>query len=129
MNAQLERLIWRRAKDSSEYCRVAQTVDDLPFQIDHIIACHHDGKTVASNLALCCALCNRFKGSNISGIDRQTRRMAKLFNPRRHAWRRHFCYEGPVLVGLTPICRPPGATLCINLDFRIAFRLLLVTEG
>ena len=40
----------------------------LPFEIDHIVARKHAGKTTPANLALSCAYDNAFKGSNIAGI-------------------------------------------------------------
>jgi hypothetical protein len=52
-----------------------------------------------------------------------------LFNPRRHKWARHFRWDGPVLVGLTPIGRATVVVLEINLDYRVAFRQRLIEEG
>ncbi|HEX7380276.1 MAG TPA: hypothetical protein VF278_24385 [Pirellulales bacterium] len=38
MNVALSELVWRRSGGCCEYCRMPQAYDDLPFQIDHIIA-------------------------------------------------------------------------------------------
>ena len=62
MKVRLERLIWRRAHHRCEYCQMLQDYDDLPFQIDHIIARKHGGLTTAQNLALACFLCNNHRG-------------------------------------------------------------------
>jgi hypothetical protein len=34
----LKRLVWDRAENTCEYCRLPQSPDVLPFQIDHILA-------------------------------------------------------------------------------------------
>src|SRR5438552_2428931 len=83
-------------------------------EIDHFIARKHGGLTEASNLALACFYCNSFKGSNIGGMDRVTGRFVQLFNPRRHPRKRHFRWEGTVLVGRTPIGRVTAGVLAIN---------------
>jgi len=54
MNEALKRLVWDRAQSTCEYCRLPQSLDVLPFQIDHVTAEQHHGPTVAENLALCC---------------------------------------------------------------------------
>lgn len=69
MDAELRTLVWRRAGECCEYCRLPQSVDALPFQIDHIIAEKPHGPTVLENLALSCFNCNAHKGPNIAGID------------------------------------------------------------
>lgn len=73
MDRLLQELVWRRASQRCEYCQMPQSSDPLPFEIDHIIAESHDGKTVASNLCICCFACNRHKGPNIAGIDPKDR--------------------------------------------------------
>jgi hypothetical protein len=106
MDEALVALVRRRAHDRCEYCRMPVVLSLLPFEIDHIIARKHRGKTIGSNLALSCAYDNAFKGSNIAGLDPQTGRLVRLFHPRRHKWRHHFGWDGPVLVGRTKIGRP-----------------------
>jgi transposase len=54
MNEALKRLVWERAADTCEYCRLPQWLDLLPFQIDHVIAEKHHGATAPENLALSC---------------------------------------------------------------------------
>lgn len=46
-----------------------QTLYRSPFQIDHIIARQHGGRTSPDNLALSCFHCNTHKGPNIARID------------------------------------------------------------
>lgn len=54
MNANLFELVWRRAHSCCEYCQLSQQQSLLQFEIDHIIAKKHGGKTIATNLALAC---------------------------------------------------------------------------
>jgi 5-methylcytosine-specific restriction endonuclease McrA len=54
MNAALARQVRRRANHCCEYCLMPQAFDDTPFEIDHVIAQKHEGRTVLSNLALSC---------------------------------------------------------------------------
>lgn len=128
MNSQLESLIWRRAQSACEYCQMPQEYDDLPFQIDHIIARKHKGATTAQNLALACFLCNNHKGPNIAGRDSITGRIVRLFHPRRHKWQEHLAWDGAQLTGLTAIGRATIAVLEINLPHRIALRQDLIEE-
>jgi HNH endonuclease len=129
MELALAELVWERARRCCEYCRMPQTYDELPFEIDHVIAEQHGGKTVASNLALACFADNHHKGPNLAGIDPKTRRRRWLFNPRRHKWSRHFRWDGPILVGRTAIGRATIAVLRINLAHRVRHRAQLIAEG
>jgi hypothetical protein len=125
----LEQLVRKRAGYACEYCRVPERFDDLPFEIDHVIARQHGGPTSANNLALACFAGNHHKGPNLSGIDPKTRKVTRLFHPRRHKWQRHFRWEGAVLVGRTPIGRATVRVLAINLSYRVALRQALIEEG
>src|SRR6187401_2257969 len=62
MNVSLAEFVWRRAGHCCEYCRMPQSYDELPFEIDHVVAEQHRGTTVASNLALACFADNHHKG-------------------------------------------------------------------
>jgi hypothetical protein len=99
---------------------MAQEHDPTAHEIDHVIAVVHGGPTRASNLALACFLCNSYKGPNLAGIDPETKRITRLFHPRRHKWARHFRWNGPLLEGRTPIGRATIAVLKINLPERVA---------
>ncbi len=106
-----------------------QVYDELPFEIDHVVAEQHGGNTVISNLALACFADNHHKGPNLAGIDPKTRRRTWLFNPRRHRWTRHFRWDGPLLVGRTAVGRTTIAVLGINLAYRVRQRAQLIAEG
>jgi HNH endonuclease len=129
MDASLIRLVWQRAGHRCEYCHVPQQFDEVPFEVDHIIARKHRGETVSSNLALSCFHDNSHKGSNIAGIDPRSREVIPLFNPRRQAWERHFRWRGAYLMGRTAIGRATVAVLNINDSFRVELRRRLMEEG
>ena len=115
MDAALTRLVWQRAKHRCEYCQLSQEYDDRPFEIDHIISRKHQGPSFASNVALSCFRCNSFKGSDISGRDRLTRKLTPLFNPRRHKWSRHFRWERPTLLVAHRLAASPSRCLISNI--------------
>src|SRR5436305_462024 len=126
MDESLVQLVWGRAGGRCEYCLMPQALVQPTHEVDHIIAVSHDGLTVLNNLALACFPCNHHKGPNIAGIDRKTRKVIGLFNPRRHSWPRHFRWEGARLVGRTPVGRVTIAVLKIDLAHRLALRQLLM---
>jgi hypothetical protein len=118
-----------RAHQRCEYCQTPQAFCPDRLQIDHIIAEQHGGKTQAANLALACVADNNHKGPNLAGIDPKSGRRAWLYHPRRQKWARHFRWQGPILVGRTPVGRATIAVLAINLPHRVAFRAALMAEG
>jgi hypothetical protein len=124
MAASLPQFVRQRAAGRCEYCHPPQAATSLPFEIDHVIARKHGGPTVASNLALSCWYCNSFKGSDIAGLDPQTKRLTHLFNPRRHKWTWHFHWNGPFLIGRTTV-----ALLQINNEDAVTLRESLIAEG
>lgn len=129
MDIALIRLIRHRANNCCEYCQMPQEADDAPFEIDHIIARKHRGPSTSNNLCLSCFYCNSFKGSDLSSLDPKTGRLTRLFNPRRNAWARHFRWQGPYLIGRTPVGRVTVALLHINDEYRVELREGLIEEG
>src|SRR5713101_5976996 len=105
MKASLKRRVWRRANAACEYCLMPSAFYRAPFQIDHVIAEQHGGRTTYSNLALACFHCNLRKGPNLSGMDRAPRRTVRLFNLRKDRWAEHFRWRGQELVGKTSVGR------------------------
>ena len=129
IDPELENLVWQRAGNRCEYCHLPQRFSSTAFEIEHIVAEQHGGRTVVSNLSLACLACNRHKGPNLAGIDPKSRKKTWLFHPRRHKWHRHFRWDGPVVVGLTPVGRATIVVLAMNLPHRIAQRASLIAEG
>ena len=83
----------------------------------------------AENLALSCYHDNAHKGPNIAGIDPATGAVTRLFHPRRDVWNDHFTWNGPELLGRTPIGRTTVDVLNINLPERVEHRRLLIQAG
>ena len=46
MNIGLAALVWERAHRCCEYCRMPQIYDELPFEVDHVVAAQHGGKII-----------------------------------------------------------------------------------
>lgn len=131
MDESLIEAVLRRADFACEYCLLPQSHHPGPYEVEHVIPKQHGGRTVLSNLAYSCLHCNRHKGPNLSGIDRATSqtKLVRLFNPRRHKWPRHFRWDGPRLVGRTPIGRVTVQVLAMNDPIRVALRQELIEEG
>jgi hypothetical protein len=128
MHTALERRVWQRAKSRCEYCQLPQAFSPLPHAIDHIIARQHRGRTTAENLALACFFCNSYKGPNISGLNPQTGRTVRLFNPRKDRWRSHFEWNDARLVGRTHTGRVTITLLGINRIEAVELREYLIRE-
>ena len=120
-----------RANASCEYCRFPEAFAEFPFEIEHVLPKQHAGSDASGNLAYACVYCNRHKGPNLAGIDRQTSRtkLVRVFNPRRHSWSYHFRWDGPRIVGRTPIGRVTVELLAMNDPIRVALREELIEEG
>ena len=125
----LRRTVRTRAGGRCEYCRMPEDLDVLGFQVDHVVARQHGGRTVPSNLAFACAPCNGSKGPNVAGVDPRTKTITPLFNLRKHRWPDHLRWRGPVLVGLTARGRATIAVLRINAEVNVQARLALIDEG
>jgi hypothetical protein len=129
MDAIWDALVRQRAGHRCEYCHFPEQLAEVPFQIDHIVACQHGGPTEPDNLALACCYCNRYKGPNLAGVDPLTKVVTRLFNPRHDRWENHCAWDGAVLVGETPTGRATIQTLSINRSDAVAVRELLMAEG
>jgi hypothetical protein len=129
MAPNLRQRVWHRANGCCEYCRLPQAYSVLSFEVDHIIARQHGGKSTEGNLALTCYYCNRYKGPNLSGIDPHTGKVVSLFNPRRQQWPRHFRWRDAELIGRTACGRATIALLQINQPLLLAHREALMEDG
>lgn len=125
----LARKVRQRARHRCEYCQLPEVVSPIPHEIDHIVAEQHHGSTALGNLALACFADNHHKGPNLAGIDPQSGRRTWLYHPRRHKWKRHFRWEGALLVGRTAIGRATIEVLQMNAPHRVAWRAALIDEG
>jgi HNH endonuclease len=129
MDAVLQRLVRDRARGQCEYCLLPEQFSSAPFEIDHVIAEQHGGRPVPGNLAMACFADNHHKGPNLAGVDPKTGQRVWLFHPRRQKWSRYFRWDGPELIGRTPVGRATVVTLQINAPHRIAQQAALIAEG
>jgi hypothetical protein len=118
-----------RAGLRCEYCLLAEDDAYLPHEPDHVIAAKHGGLTEASNLALACFDCNRYKGSDIASLDPDGGRLTPLFNPRAQNWEEQFQAVGGRVVPTTPVGRVTAALLQMNLPLRVEVREELARLG
>jgi hypothetical protein len=123
-------LVRRRAGRRCEYCLLHEDDDPLfTFHVEHIVARQHGGTDGPGNLAFSCHQDNLHKGPNLTGLDPLTKKLTRLFNPRRHRWSRHFRWDGPRLIGRTAIGRTTVTVLAMNLLHRVALREALIAAG
>jgi len=92
-----------------------------------IISEKHGGDTTAENLAFACSLCNKYKGSDIATLDKETDKITALFNPRKDKWNDHFQLSNDgSLSTTTAIGRGTINLLRLNQADRIEERRLLL---
>lgn len=126
----LRSAVVRRAQERCEYCQLPEEVAWASYEIDHIIAEKHGGKTEMDNLAYACVSCNSHKGSDLTSIDPQTGEVTRLFNPRTQTWDKHFRLDTQgTLTGLTPEGRSTTRLLRFNDPIRVERRADLITAG
>jgi 5-methylcytosine-specific restriction endonuclease McrA len=112
-----------------EYCKIHE--DDLfySFQIDHIISIKHGGETLIDNLAYSCSMCNQNKGSNLGTYLTDSKRLIRLFNPRKDSWNVHFEVNQGEIIGRTRIGLATIKVLDLNNPDRIILRQELILDG
>ena len=130
MDAATRQLVRQRANQRCEYCQLPQTAAPFfSFHMEHIRAKKHGGKDDPQNLALACPDCNRFKGTDLVTIDRETDQEVALFNPRVHTWDDHFVWDAAKIAGRTPIGRATVRLLKMNEEVRVKMREKLQARG
>jgi hypothetical protein len=129
MDASLRKLVRERAARRCEYCLLPESVVDVPFHVEHIIAKQHGGDEGDANLCLACDRCNFYKGPNHSSIDHETGLVVGLFHPRQHQWEEHFFVSGPKILGLTAVGRATVRLLNMNAKRRLQLRSKLIAQG
>jgi hypothetical protein len=101
----------------------------VEHEIDHIIAAKHGGATRSENLALCCAVCNKHKGTDLASIDTETGEIQRLFDPRRDLWHEHFELRGAEIVARTGVGRVTVRLLRLNRMERVRGREIMLKAG
>jgi hypothetical protein len=54
------------------------------------------------------------KGPNLSSVDPETKRVVRLFHPRRDRWSDHFGLDAGIIVGKTPVGRATAFLFRMN---------------
>jgi hypothetical protein len=125
---ELVQLVYERALGRCEYCLLPELEALHPHQVDHVIPRQHGGSDEAANLALCCVICNRYKGPNLATLDPETGALTGFFNPREHLWEEHFRLEEGTIIGLTAEGRATVFIFRFNDEARVRQRLLLIKQ-
>lgn len=120
----LRRFIEERAGDRCEYCRAPQQIVGAVFHIEHVNPTARGGTDDVDNLALSCSSCNLAKGAAISGLDPETGRRTRLFNPRTQRWEDHLAIadDGVTIVGRTATGSATIHRLAMNSPRRLGAR-------
>ncbi len=92
------------------------------FCLDRIVPGQHGGKYEPDNIAYACHLCNRKKGPNLSGLDPDTEKMTRLFNPRIDSWEDHFRFDSFRIIGTSKIGKATAAVLDMNAAEQLRLR-------
>ena len=113
------------------YCLSHQAYVMSTLEIEHIIPRSLGGSDDESNLWLSCGLCNRYKGSQITGLDPADGSTVRLFNPRYQTWGDHFRWslDGTRIEALTDIGRATVAALHLNNEIAVEVRRNWVLAG
>ena len=119
----------RRANGRCEYCLIHELEAGFPHQIDHIVSRKHGGESTSDNLAYACVICNRYKGTDIAAIAQSSRKVSRLFDPRRDLWSDHFRLEGATIESISSVGSATVRLLRLNAPERISERRLLQSLG
>jgi hypothetical protein len=129
IDSSLRSFVRLRAGGLCEYCLISERFTLAEHEIDHVIAVKHGGLTVVENLALCCVICNRYKGSDIASIDPETCQLTPLFHPRADQWDKHFQLRDGEIIARTAGGRVTVRLLRLNRSARIRERQHLQPSG
>lgn len=112
-----------------EYCLIHEEDQFFTFQVDHIISLKHGGKTEFSNLAYTCSVCNQNKGSDLGTYLINSKRLIRLYHPRKDSWSSHFDIEYGEIIPKSLIGQATIKVLDMNNIDRIILRQALTDEG
>jgi hypothetical protein len=101
------------------------------LEIEHLIPVVAGGSDDEENLWLGCSLCNGFKGVQTEARDPETRRIVRLYNPRRQRWSEHFDWsaDGTRIVGKSSCGRATVVALQLNNAIAVTVRQAWVSAG
>ncbi len=112
------------------YCKTAESLTVVTFEVEHIIPVSRDGHSNFGNLCLACPACNRFKSDRTSGKLADGTEVP-LFHPQQDKWADHFDWtiDGTIIVALTDIGKATVNLLKMNRNQVVNVRSLWVAAG
>jgi hypothetical protein len=127
--------LWQRVRETAYnrcgYCLSHQRYVMGQLEIEHIIPRVRGGSNDESNLWISRSLCNRYKGSQVTGMDSLHGDTVALFNPRTQVWSEHFRWsaEGVYIHGITPPGRATVIALQLNNELAVEGRRNWIVAG
>ena len=124
LSASVRQHVREAARGRCGYCLSPQRYVMGKLEVEHIIPRAQGGRDNESNLWLSCSLCNRYKGSQVTGVDPLSGATVVLFNPRTQVWSKHFRWspDGTQIIGLTSIGRATVEALRLNNELAVEVR-------
>ncbi len=112
----LRRRILAADRGCCAYCRSAEALMGVTFEIEHILPLSAGGTTEFENLCLSCPTCNRHKSNRLVANDHDTGIETPLYHPRQQQWTEHFTWnnEAVILLGKSATGRATIEALHIN---------------
>lgn len=128
---ELRRQVRERFSDCCAYCRTAESLTVVTFEIEHIIPRAAAGESTLDNLCLSCPTCNRCKADRLQAVDPLAKNEVSLFHPCRDTWSDHFAWndQGTEIVGLTAIGRATIVAFRMNRPQLVRLRRMWVVLG
>jgi hypothetical protein len=127
----LQREVRERFGNRCAYCRTAEALTVVTFELEHVTPKAAGGETSFDNLVLACPSCNRYKATRQHALDPDTGEWVRLFHPHQDRWAAHFAWDedGVTLLGETPIGRATVDALRMNRPQLLRVRRLWVKLG
>jgi HNH endonuclease len=127
----LRERVLARAAGRCAFCRCADWLMGVTFEIDHVKPRAAGGETALDNLCLCCPTCNRHKAARTRAVDPVSGKSVRLFHPVRDAWEEHFTWRegGTLVAGRTAVGRATLEALHVNRSVMVELRRYWVGTG
>lgn len=128
---ELRRQVRSYFRSGCAYCRSAESLSVVTFELEHIVPLSHGGKTEFENLCLACPTCNRHKADRVSGRLESDGDEVAFFHPHRDRWADHFAWSDDftTLIGLSIIWKVTIDALRINRPQLVRVRRIWVATN
>lgn len=128
---ELRKRVFARDAGRCAFCRCAESLMGVTFEIDHVVPRSAGGRTTSSNLCLCCPTCNRHKAARKRALDPARGVSAPLFHPVRDSWEEHFEWRdgATIIAGRTAVGRTTVQALQMNRPVIVELRRYWAATG